>query len=287
MFVLGVLLIFGLRQNRLSLMDSLQAMDPDRAADSKNSGMDFSKITKYQIFYGTLSEKIIEDMKTSYQLVILDSLYVSPAHIESLQSAGVLVYGYISLGDIESSDLYFLNKIKPGDYLMVDGKRVHSGWNNMGDIRKTHYKSLLMENIQRRIIDKGFDGVFFDTIEYYEDTSLAGGQKNSDELVAETIQFIKKVKETYPGLSLFQNRGFKILDQGSKTYVDAVLYEDFDANNQSEDYQEIKKIINNSGVQCFVHTYSAESIQEETALAMGWKFLKTTQDDNYQVYRFD
>ena len=156
------------------------------------SGMDFSKITKYQIFYGTLSEKIIEDMKTSYQLVILDSLYVSPAHIESLQSAGVLVYGYISLGDIESSDLYFLHKIKPGDYLMVDGKRVHSGWNDMGDIRKTHYKSLLMENIQRRIIDKGFDGVFFDTIEYYEDTSLAGGPKNSEELVAETIKIKKK-----------------------------------------------------------------------------------------------
>ncbi len=270
------------KKNALAQEDKAPAPQPVGLAGSL---ININKVRDYQIFYGTLTSAIVNDMAANYQLVILDSLYTKPAYIEYLKSRGVLVYGYISVADIDTSDTTFVNKLKEDDYLKINGQKVFSGWNYMGDIRQPHYRDLLMQNIEARIVDKGFDGVFLDTVEYYEETGFTGDRATADKLTLECISFMRQIKETWPGLSLFQNRGFVMLDKGSKEYIDAILYENFDASSQSDYYKNVESLITTSKVQCFAHTFENGEIQKTTALSLGWKFLMTDKNDNYTKYR--
>lgn len=251
------------------------------------------KIEKYNIYYGVLTSEILEDMKNNYELMILDSYFIEKEQVKYLKENGVIVYGYISLSHIGNWDRDLINKLDSKDYfLRLDEKIVYDEEGHLGDIgdiRHNHYQEVLLGLIKERVVDKGFDGVFLDTPEYYELPEVVG-KENVEELTEASIKFIGKIKEKFPTVSIFQNRGFKILDKGSKKYIDAILYEDFNAERTSPYYLDINDIINNAkkdyDIECFALSTLDNIHQLKTARSYGWKFQSYNEIDNYIKWSF-
>lgn len=249
-----------------------------------------SDIERFNVFYNNISSDILADMIENYQLLILDPFHTTAEQIEELQEVGVMLYGYMSVAHIGKWDENLLDKLEDEDYLKIGGKQITYGDEPIGDIRQEHYQKVLLETIEERLLSKGFDGVFIDTTEYYEQPAIVFDKGTRESLITSTVDFFSMLKESYPEVSIFQNRGFEILDRGAKRYIDAILYEDYDAQDTEQKYLRAKNKINESisdfGVQCFAISSLNNDSQRIAATKMGWKFMYLDAEDNYIKWNF-
>ncbi len=162
-------------------------------------------VSKYAIYYG--KNKI--DKLSRYDLVILDPDNYSKDEILKLKNSTIII-AYLSIYEINPSRKYF-SKVK----------ECIIGFNEMWrtyyiDVSCGKWRETIMEEIILEIINKGFDGIFLDTIDDVE----IYGKKN------EVISLIKNIRERYPKLIIIQNRGFSIVDE-TAPYIDGILFESF------------------------------------------------------------
>ncbi|MBQ9000161.1 MAG: hypothetical protein IJ086_15915 [Clostridium sp.] len=98
------------------------------------------------------------------------------------------------------------------------------------------------------------------------------------------LLFLEELKETYPDLSIIQNRGFKLLQKGSGIYLDGVLYEDFTTIEGSW-YENVKNVLNNflstGDKTVLAVNYEPEYYKTTRSLAIqfDWKFYARDNDD--------
>lgn len=129
-------------------------------------------------------------------------------------------YGYLSLGEAEISRPYF-QKIKGAEFVLDKNPNWPSHYI---DIRSKTWQKIVLEELIPQILKKGYQGVFLDTIDtaaYLENKDpkkYAGSKK-------EMVDFIKKIRKTYPLLKIIPNNGLELLkDLGP--VIDGVLVED-------------------------------------------------------------
>lgn len=161
---------------------------------------------------------------STFQLVILDSDNHPP--LKSIRKNGKTTLGYVSLGEIEPSRPYF-NAMREAGVLLTENKTWGS---RMVDIRKEAWRNHVLERVVPHILNKGFDGVFLDTldspieIERRYPTAYKGLRQAS-------VTLVKTLRQRYPDIKIMMNRAYAILPQVAGD-IDMVLgecvYSDYD-----------------------------------------------------------
>ncbi|TWT00164.1 endo alpha-1,4 polygalactosaminidase [Planomicrobium sp. CPCC 101079] len=186
------------------------------------------QVESFHIFYGHPDQDKLQEL--SYQdAAIIEPTAFTKKQISFLQEKDVLLFGYVSLVQLENWNKELKKDVLPSDYRLVEGERLHvADWDTyVMDISKQHYRDVLMNKITTEIAEKQMDGVFFDTVDdldyYFLDDPAA-----EKAMRAGYKQLLEEVKTAYPDLLIIQNRGFDSYKAVSRGKVDGILWEDFD-----------------------------------------------------------
>lgn len=158
-----------------------------------------------------------DDILYAYDWIVLDqdNEYINLINEKFYMKKRAKMIGYLSVGEIEPYREYF-NGLK--NYVIGKNPR----WNSfIADIRNKNYREFLLNNVAKRIIDKGFEGFFLDTLDSYK---LASDKKEWKEFQKAEIEFIKALRKKYPDKLIIVNRAFEIIDKIYR-YIDAVVVE--------------------------------------------------------------
>src|SRR5215212_8473026 len=165
------------------------------------------QIQNYIVYYGSGRT----DDLARYGLAIIQPDTLTSDELANLKAQGTLVVAYLSVGEAE-----------PGREWYSDG-RVDPKWllgknENWGsyfvDANQQGWQDL-MTQLTGEFLNKGFDGVFLDTV----DTVDA-----YPETLPGMVQLIHKLRAAYPDALLVQNRGFTVIDQ-VESDLDALMFE--------------------------------------------------------------
>ncbi|WP_052130182.1 endo alpha-1,4 polygalactosaminidase [Ureibacillus sinduriensis] len=194
---------------------------------AKGATSTLTEVKDFSIYYGWPSKEKLKELR-SYDLVVIAPHAYSKEQIDYLQADGTVVLGYISVMQLESWNLSFVSNVQESDYYLQDGQKVYiKQWDTyLMDIRKEHYRQLLVDHVNKDIVSKGMDGVFLDTvddIDYY----LHERDEEQDEFRTAYQSLLVEIKKQDSSLLLMQNRGFDTLKTGSEHLVDALLWESF------------------------------------------------------------
>lgn len=141
----------------------------------------------------------------AYDICVFDSL-THPPLIPLKQDKKTLL-GYVSLGEVEQYRPYFKD-VKEQNLFIKENPNWKGSY--YVDLRNPLWAKRVIEEIIPRLIRKGFDGIFMDTLdnaEFLEDTDpvLYKGMKEA------AINLVKAIRQNYPTLKIMMNRGFQIL----------------------------------------------------------------------------
>lgn len=176
-------------------------------------GKSKNEVSTWCCYYGQHGKT--EDL-AQFDLAVLAADGQNP---EPLRKLGVKCLVYVSLGEVHADGPYYAQAAKSG--LLV---RYNKKWNSwVVDIRRSEWKKMLFEQIIPDALRRGYDGLFFDTLDspidmQRRDPDTYKGTERS------CIELIKDIRHHYPRLLLFQNRGFEII-QRTAPYIDYLLIE--------------------------------------------------------------
>lgn len=165
-----------------------------------------------------------------FDLLVLDSDYHPP--LRALSDRGKTLFGYVSIGEVGRGRSYY-------DAVREQGLTLGENPNWEGslfvDVRSGAWTKRVIEEIIPRLLRKGFDGVFLDTVDnaaYLEDRfpeRYAG-------MTGAMSRLILTIREHYPSVPIIMNRGLDVLPrvEHAVEYVLAEsLYTDFDFDRQT------------------------------------------------------
>ena len=176
----------------------------------------FPSISNFSVYYG---KNELEKLK-NFDIVILQSSNYSMKEIIYLKKNSTKTLAYLSLGEIKH--LIKRTGKKPAGYFSFyidknnDGKPdINKYWNsyyvNPGDKNWKKYIEKEIINIK----NKGFDGIFLDTIDTVD---LYPEFKNG------MVSLIEFIREKNPEFMIVANRGFSIFEDIFR-YIDGILFE--------------------------------------------------------------
>jgi len=240
----------------------------------------------FVVYYSRITEETVKHLAT-YDLAIIEPKATNDTYNSFLKDQGTEIYGYISTLQVETTDDYKVSRMTNEDYLMVDGQRVYIEKYDdyLGDIRRSSFRQVLLDTIDERIVKKGYDGVFLDTVdftEYFNDADL------NHDLQVGFIDFLAELKARFPDLKVFQNRGFKSYKLGGAAYLDYILYEDFRSEKfiSNDYYSNLAKEINSLASQHRVKVAALSQKDElknaQMAHAFNWMYYYSSYDNNYR-----
>lgn len=168
------------------------------------------ELTNFVVNYGTVEPQDISNK----QIAILESGNYNHMQVLSLKRTGVKIVGYVSLGEVGTSRWYF-PLLKDRGFL---GK--NENWNSYYiNLRDSVSRNILLNEVIPNIIDKGFDGLFLDTID-----DVAPYTERAD-LQPYMADLIVKIRQKYPNIYIMQNAGLFLLDK-THNDINGVLVED-------------------------------------------------------------
>lgn len=174
----------------------------------------YEKLLKWIVFYGVDAP---ESLLAKYDIVILDYRYKGA--VKNIISAGSKVCGYISLGEINSSDPVFTDLDRNA---LLERNPNWTGTYRV-DVRHPAWQALVLEKQIPGIISSGFNGLMFDTLDtppFLERSDVNRYRGMS----AAAIKLVAKIRSRWPDLMLISNRGYAILPD-IVLDVDAIIAE--------------------------------------------------------------
>lgn len=246
-----------------------------------------SGVSNYKIYYDAPTPELIESMK-GYDLVIVESTYYDAEMVDEIQESGTKVYGYISVMEAANWNQEYMSKFKEEAFYKRDGERVHyAEWDSyLMDISNDHYREVLLAETREQVIDKGFDGVFLDTVgdidnEFWNDPEELANQREG---LVKYLEVLKKEEK----ISTIQNWGFDTLKTTSVDLVDGIMWEGFTKSvvgndDWAQDRIAELKAFEASG-QVEVLTVSTDRSEENDAYAKSQGFVHYTDKEGYNVW---
>ena len=153
-----------------------------------------------------------------FDLLVLDSDY-HPA-LNRLVNRNKILYGYISLGEVEHERFYF-DAIKSEGILLDENKNWPGSY--FVDVRDPKWPKRVIEEIIPHILQKPFDGLFFDTLDNFAYLESKDPVKYKGMLEA-CINLVKAIRRHYPDIKIMMNRAYEMLPKVSNI-IDAQLGE--------------------------------------------------------------
>ncbi len=179
------------------------------------------------VFY---TEKAPLEAFEPYGLLVLDSEYHPP--LRPLAERGKVLLGYISLGEVEKHRAWYA-KVRGWGIL----KDENPNWKGSYyvDIRDARWTGLVIEELIPSMLRKGFDGLFFDTLDNppFLEESAPLKWKGATEAA---VRLIKAIRRHYPDIPIMLNRAYTLLPMVERD-IDMALGESVYA-----DYDFAKKI---------------------------------------------
>ncbi|MCH8872874.1 endo alpha-1,4 polygalactosaminidase, partial [candidate division KSB1 bacterium] len=197
-----------------------------------------------------------------FDLAVLDS--DSHPDLAKLKDSDTLLIGYISIGEVGDYRWYW-SDIKDKPWLLDK----NPNWDSyMIDVRNDEWQELLNQQIIPKILAKGFDGIFLDTIDNAEYLQRYHPKKKYPMMETAMVRLIKSIRKNFPSAYLVANRGFAILDEIAGS-IDAVVAEsifttiNFEENitrrNTPQEYEpiikQLRKMKRKEGIKIFTLDY--------------------------------
>jgi len=151
------------------------------------------------------SDKAPVEAFSPYSLLVLDSFYHPP--LKPLKKQGKILLGYISLGEVGDYRSWF-KTVKDEGILLEENKNWPGSY--MVDLRDTRWRERLIKKIIPQVLEKGFDGLHFDTLDdavYLENKD----PKRYAGMVDAAVQTIKEIRKNYPNIPIMLQRAYPIL----------------------------------------------------------------------------
>jgi uncharacterized protein (TIGR01370 family) len=170
---------------------------------------------------------------SKFDLLVFDSDHHPP--LAPLKERGKTVIGYISIGEVNSTRSYF-NEVKEQKLTLQENKNWPGSF--FIDVRNPLWTRRVVEELVPKILQKGFNGIFLDTIDnapYLESLDARQYRGMADAMVT----LIKTIRRNYPSIKIIANRGFDIL-QRIEGDIDMVLGESI-VDSQVRALQDLKK----------------------------------------------
>jgi len=245
-------------------------------------------VKNFVVYYSVILSEDIPAI-SAYDLAIIHPFGATDDVLSQLKASGTLLYAYISAVEIEKYDDFKNSLMIEDSYLYDNGEKFFKPEFGCygGDILSKSYQSILLRLIKERIIDKGYSGVFFDTlddIESLQDINAIKAQING------YIAFFKELKKKYPKLSIIQNRGFQLFEQGSYAYIDALLFEDLNfQESHTKDYYKnlvdnLSSIAAKSKCRIMAISHSHRKENHEFCKKIHWLYYFCPDDNNYMKF---
>jgi endo-alpha-1,4-polygalactosaminidase (GH114 family) len=250
---------------------------------------ELENISNYRIYYRKIDKDILKSM-SSYDLNIVEGSFFDSEDVEYLNEKGSKVVGYYSVMEIGSWDASLIEKLDDMDYLKKDGVKVKSlsGSNYICDISKCHFQDALIDSISERVMAKGMDGVFLDTvdwIDYFQD----------DEILYPILlkgygEFLEKLKARYPDIIVIQNRGLYAYENLSCSYVDGILWENFSSPYVEDDesaidrLKKVRSLSRRYNTAVFTISFDEGHESEDLSTKLGWVHLQSQMEDRYSKW---
>lgn len=230
-------------------------------------------ISSYRIYYGDMNNQILEDMK-KYDMVVVEALKFDEQMVSDLKASGVKVIGYISVSEVGSWDDAVIDNLMLADYYHENGHILTNRQNRLGDLSSVGFRSVLLKTIENRIVSKGMDGVFFDTVETLDIISNEG-ERHLQALGY--VELIEDIRLEWKNLILIQNRGFNYTYVLERGMIDAFLWENFNGDRiheklymtRAKDLHRLRWI---GKVRTMVLAYRNEDASRGAALRNHWIF---------------
>ncbi|WOV84450.1 endo alpha-1,4 polygalactosaminidase [Sporosarcina jeotgali] len=193
-------------------------------------------VQSYKIFYDEPTQKIQRQMK-KYDLVIVEPAFYTKELVTKLQKSGTKLYAYVSVMESDTWNTERIESLQPQDFFIKNGERVHfEEWDSyLMDMTSSHYRSVLMNDIQTQVVDKGFDGVFFDTVGDMEDQFYGKDPQQYNAQKSGFITLLNQLDRQYENLSNIQNWGIELFRADTVQYMDALMWEGFEYKSMTRD----------------------------------------------------
>jgi len=156
---------------------------------------------KWVAFYGQTAD---EPVLASYDIVILDPMF--QGSIAAVAQAGARVCGYLSLGEIRISDIFY-DRVDPT--ALLEENPAWPGTRRI-DVRHRSWKDLVLEQIIPSLAAKEFTGLLLDTLDtppYLEqlDPNGNGGMRQA------AVDLVQAIHRSHPNMLVIMNRGYAVL----------------------------------------------------------------------------
>ena len=156
---------------------------------------------RFVVYYGRAGHDAIRD----YDLAVLDSEV--EAEIPSHRSPGGTLLGYLSLGEIHHGRDCFAEVDREG--LLLEA---NPNWPDarLVDMRAARWRDRVVEQLVPGILERGFDGLFFDTLDNAEALERRDLARFAG-MVAGAAELVRSVRRRFPNLPIMVNRGYAVL----------------------------------------------------------------------------
>lgn len=181
-------------------------------------------IDNYAVYYGYgRAEKLSE-----YDLVIVEPNGQDEKSLSFLKERNTLAIAYVSVLEINDNYPEF-KYLKDEDFITINGKTVvNSEFNNyLINLNSKRYVSMLIHKIGDLILNKGFQGIFLDTVGDIEFEVIPEFIRES--LINELVKLLEMIKDMFPQCIIIQNNGTNIIKHTIK-YVDMLMLENPNSN---------------------------------------------------------
>lgn len=192
----------------------------------------FAQADSFYCYYG--SGRVNE--LSHYDIVIAHSPQMAPADIAALKKLGVVMIGYISVG--EDDKLRKGNGQGPGGYASWYFDHDNDGQPDRNNIWNSYYANAAdpawqadrLKAARRLMNEDGYDGIFLDTVDVA--ASLFPESKPG------MIELIRSFRRTAPAAPIVQNQAFGLLAELAPI-VDGLMIESFTATYDFENREYI------------------------------------------------
>ena len=187
------------------------------AASSNDFNVDVlagSESIRWIAFYGAAADASV---LAAYHIVVLDPGF--QGSIGPIAQAGARVCGYLSLGDVRTSEpsWHVLDRAA----LLQENADWPGTWHV--DVRHPAWRSFILDTQVPRLVSRGFTGLMLDTLDtppFLEQTDPAGCRG----MRASAIDLVHSIRIGWPALTIVMNRGYALLPDLVQD-IDAVVAE--------------------------------------------------------------
>lgn len=182
---------------------------PDRAARIAQPDL------AWAVYYG---EDIALEKLAGYDLIVLDAGF--KGDIRQIVRQGQDPLCYLSLGEIKRSSPWF-GAVEKSDILLHE----NASWPDtfVCDVRQRSWPALILERAVPAIVERGFKGLFFDTLDTPPHLEQLDPERYAGMRLA-ALDLVRAIRRAFPDLVLLMNRGYALLPE-VKGEIDGVVAE--------------------------------------------------------------